>query len=80
MNILVQHPNQKQPVSYKQVAPVKVGNRYEPNYMDLNRVMVSQPLFIRHSAFAEAQEKGQTILINKNGGWCLLTDKDKVIN
>jgi hypothetical protein len=63
-------------VEYKhRIDPIEIGGKFYPNYDKFNGIHFN----MLPSDFKKYQERGETIIVNFNGGWCTLTDDMEII-
>lgn len=72
--LVIQHHGTHTPISYSHVInPIKVGNSMEPNWEELKQIRQKSVCNIFDRDFEKAQKEGYVIIINRAGGWCIIT-------
>ncbi len=66
-------------IEYKHIVPIKAGDSFIPNTERFKQIKATSPCNILDSDFKKQQEQGKTILINRNGGWCILISEMEIV-
>jgi hypothetical protein len=72
--LVVQHHGTQTPISYNHVInPIKVGKHTEPNWDELKKIRNKSACNILDKDFEKTQKDGHIVIINRAGGWCIIT-------